>query len=317
MAIESGVITNFPNGVSSFGVPVFGSGYVPTTVFGKYWYVNAGAGGLSPSGAGTRESPFTTMDQAFDQVSSGDVIIFKGKVREQLTTPVGIFNVTVYGAGTRPRHADAHTGTNGASAATWMAPASGGTAAQATVRVLQQGWVFQNILFAAIDSDAAMVELVRNAGADDAERDASHAMMLGCRFSGAGKGIRFGATSFTENVFNALVDGCKFNACTYGIYNTTGSQPNSITVQNSIFQGCTNAITAQFQASTIKGNVIQGFTAASSSGGIDVRNGGGNNQITLNTLGGTYSNAGGYNGESGDNWYGNFGSGGVTSSDPA
>lgn len=284
---------------------------------GRSWFVDA-----SQSASGNGKSPaqaFVTMDEAFDKINSGDIIYAIGNIREQLVTPVQVFDVTVVGCGNRPRNADADPEGGGYAAVTWRAPASGGTAAQATIRVLQQGWTFVNILFGAIDSDAAMVELVRNAGSGDDERDASHAQFVGCRFGGAGKGIRLGATSFTENVFNVLVDDCKFNSCTFGIYNTTGSQPNSCMVRNSWFQGCTNAITAQFQASTIQGCTIQGFTAASNSGGIDVRGGGSNNIITKNYLAGTYSKAGGYNCESGDEWAGNFNTlaGGITVSDPA
>lgn len=285
-----------------------------TKVKGRAWFVDANSGvngdGKSPSTA------FSTMQRAFNAVGNGDIIYFVGKVQEQLVTPVQVFDVTVVGAGNRPRHADATPTGGNYMASQWSAPSSG-TAAQATVRVLQQGWRFVNILFAAIDTNAAMIEIVRNADSGNSERDASHAEILGCRFSGAGIGVRLTATSFTENPFNVLIAGNKFNACTYGIL-ATAAQPNSCQVKDNVFQGCTNAITAKFQASTIgPGNVVQGFTAASSSGGIDVRSGGGNNFIVGNYLGGTYSNAGGYNGESGDQWYGNFGSGGVTSSDPA
>lgn len=281
---------------------------------GRAWFVDPSTGrsgnGKSPSTA------FDTMDEAFDNLQSGDIIYAIGDIREQLVTPVQVFDVTVIGCGNRPRNADS-TPTGGQYAAcTWRAPASGGTAAQATLRVLQQGWTFYNILFNMIDANAAGVEIVRNAAAANDERDASHASIIGCRFAGAGIGVRLTATSFTENPFNVLIQGNKFNSCTYGIL-ASAAQPNSCDVDGNWFQGCTNAITAKFQASVIRRNVVQGFTASGNSGGIDVRSGGGNNQITFNTLGGTYSKAGGYNCESGDEWYGNFGSGGVTSSDPA
>lgn len=281
---------------------------------GRAWFVDASYGGSgngkSPGGA------FSTMDAAFDVLDSGDIIYCLGNIREQLVTPVQVFDVTVIGCGNRPRNADAVPAGGAYAAVTWRAPASGGTAAQATVRVLQQGWTFYNILFGMIDANAAGVEIVRNAGADDAERDGSHCVVSSCRFGGDGIGVRITATSFTENPFNVLITDSKFNACTYGIL-ASSAQPNSCTIRGNVFQGCTNAITAKLQASVIIGNVVQGFTAASSSGGIDLRSGGGNNQVSYNVLGGTYSNAGGYNGESGDNWYGNASSAGFTAADPA
>lgn len=283
---------------------------------GRAWFVNPARGG---NGNGrTPQNAFLTMEQAFDSVQSGDIIYAIGNIREQLVTPVQVFDVTVVGCGNTPRNADSTPEGGQYAAVTWRAPASGGTAAQATVRVLQQGWSFINILFGMIDADAAGVEIVRNAGADDAERDGSHCLITGCRFGGAGVGVRLTATSFTENPFNCIIENSKFNSCTYGIL-AAAAQPNSCDVRGNWFQGCTNAITAQFQASVIRGNVVQGFTAASNSGGIDIRGGGANNFVTGNYLGGAYSKAGGYNTEANDSWWGNFAdvSGGITQSDPA
>lgn len=302
------------------GVPV-GVDLVSNKIFstktkGRAWFVDTvhgnNKGGKSPDKA------FTTMDAAFDVVGNGDIIYFVGKITEQLVTPVQIFDVTVVGCGNRPRHADATPSGGNYAAAQWGPPASGGTAAQATVRVIQQGWRFVNILFTAIDTNAAMIEVVRNADSGDSERDGSHCEIIGCRFAGDGIGVRITATSFTENPFNVYIGYNKFNSCTYGIL-ASAAQPNSCTVEHNTFQGCTNAITAKFQASQIgPRNVVMGFTAASSSGGIDVRSGGGNNLICMNVLGGTYSNAGGYNGESGDQWLGNAAStAGATTADPA
>jgi len=300
-----------PGGVDFMTSKVFATGDK-----GRSWFVDPNAVSVVNNGK-TPKKAFTTMEQAFNKIASGDIIYFVGKLDEELVTPEQVFDVTVVGCGNRPRHADS-TPTGGQYAAAQWGNASG-TAAQATVRVIQQGWRFVNILFTAVDTNAAMIELVRNAASGNSERDASHAEILDCRFAGAGKGIRFGATSFTENVFNVLIKNNKFNSCTYGIHNPSGSQANSIEVVGNVFQGSTNAITAQFQNSRIYGgNIIQGFTAASSSGGIDLRNGGGTNIITGNYLGGTYSNAGGYNGESGDEWAGNWNTlaGGITVSDP-
>lgn len=316
-------MTTVSDGLFQYGGVPVGTNLATNKIFstatkGRAWFVDPSYGGngngKSPSQA------FSLMATAFSAVASGDIIYCIGNIREQLVTPVQVFDVTVVGCGNRPRNADSEPEGGQYAAVTWRAPASGGTAAQATVRVLQQGWQFVNILFGAIDADAAMIELVRNAASGNSERDASHAQILGCRFGGAGKGIRMGATSYTENVFNVLVDNCKFNSCTYGIHAPSNSQPNSITIQNSIFQGCTNAITAQFQASVIKGNVIQGFTAAANSGGIDLTGGIAGNVVTLNYLGGTYSNAGGYVAAgAGDEWGGNMNSiaGGWTAADPA
>ncbi len=283
---------------------------------GRAWFVDASSGvngdGTSPSGA------FSTMQRAFNVVASGDIIYFVGKVTEQLVTPVQIFDVTIVGCGNRPRHADATPAGGNWAASQWGPPASGGTAAQATVRVLQQGWRFVNILFTAIDANAAMVEIVRNAGAGDAERDGSHAELLGCRFAGAGIGVRSGvAGTFTEIAFNVLVEGCTFNNNTLSMSGISG---NGWQIRNNTFFSNTANITMALQNSFIVGNYIGPFTPAANSGGIDLTGGTAGNVITMNYLSGTYSIAGGYKGAgAGDEWGANMNviAGGWTAADPA
>lgn len=313
-------MTTYKDGLFQYGGMPVGFDFMVSKVFstntkGRAWFVDPLA-----TGANTGKTPrhaFTTMQNAFNSAASGDIIYFVGKLTEQLVTPVQIFDVTVVGCGNRPRHADATPAGGNYAAAQW-APSATGTAAQATVRVLQQGWRFVNILFTAIDANAACVELVRNADSGDSERDASHAELLGNRFAGAGIGVRITATSFTENPFNILIKGNTFNGCTTAI-SATAAQPNMIQILDNYFPSNTSAITAKLQASVIKGNTINVFTASGNSGGIDLRNGGGNNLVTGNFLGGAFSNAGGYNGESGDNWWGNMANvtGGVTQADPS
>lgn len=305
-----------PVGVGAFDVSKIFSTPNGFRQRGRAWFVDGSYGGSgngsSPSGA------FSTMDQAFDSVASGDIIYLIGKVAESLVTPEQIFDVTVVGCGNRPRHADATPSGGNWAAAQW-APTSGGTAAQATVRVLQQGWRFVNILFTAIDANAGCIELVRNAGASDAERDASHAEILGCRFAGTGIGVKIGATSFTENVFNALIQGNTFNDMSQGIF-ATSCQPQCIQIMDNQFLRNTKNITAKLQASVIRGNTIGPFTASGNSGGIDLTSGVATNVVALNYLSGTYSNAGGYVAAgAGDEWAGNMNvtAGGWTAADPA
>lgn len=302
----------FQYGGSPVGVSLGVSKIFSTPTKGRAWFVDPTNGSN-----GTGKSPkkaFTTMQQAFNVIASGDVIYFVGKIVEQLVTPVNVFDVTVVGCGNRPHHADATPAGGNTGSAQW-APASGGTAAQATVRVLQQGWRFVNILFTAIDANAACVELVRDAGAGDLERDASHTEVLGCRFSGAGKGIRAGATSYAEVVNHVLVQDCRFDTMTYGIH--TAIISNYWTIRNNEFRNNTNHIVADFGYAFIYDNIFGAFTTDSielpgSSAGLNI--------ITKNYLSGTYSSAGGYTVSAADDeWAGNFNTlaGGITVADPA
>src|SRR3990172_4435974 len=134
-------MTTFADGVYQYGGMPVGNDFMVSKVFstpikGRAWFVDTSYGGN-----GTGKSPktaFSTMQRAFDNVQSGDVIYFVGKVTEQLTTPVQVFDVTVIGAGNRPRHADdAPANLGGKAANTWTTPASP-TAATPLVKVMQQ-----------------------------------------------------------------------------------------------------------------------------------------------------------------------------------
>lgn len=325
MAAPQNSFTDFPNGVTSFGIPLpAGGGRLVTTPFGRTWFVNANAtapnagwGPGSDGNSGTSPTtPFLTMAKAFTVLGSGDVINFVGKLTEQLVTPVQVFDVWINGCGNLPRHADAVPAGGGYAAAQWAAPTTG-TVGQATLRVLQQGWRFTNFLFTSRDATAACVELVRNAGAGDLERDASHASFGGMRFSGAGIGIKAGvAALFTELVNDVHVENSQFDNMTTAISDGIGT--NQWTIQGNNFLANTSQITMKAGGFVIRNNSIGAFTAAGSSGGIDLNGGAGLNQVTGNNLSGTYSIAGGYRvANANDNWYGNVSSAGLTSADPA
>jgi hypothetical protein len=70
------VLTNFPNGVSSFGIPVFGGGIPPFT--GNYYFVDY-VNGLDGN-EGTAEMPFKTLAYAYSKTTSGknDIIFIVG-----------------------------------------------------------------------------------------------------------------------------------------------------------------------------------------------------------------------------------------------
>lgn len=298
-----------PVGVNPFFNKIFNTTYPDRK--GRAWFVDASSGV-----DGNGESPKTasaTMDKIFDKLASGDIIYAVGNIREQLVTPVQIFDVTIVGCGNRPRNADATPAGGNWAACTWRAPASGGVAAQATVRVLQQGWTFYNILFNMIDANAAGIELVRNAAADDDERDASHASIVGCRFAGAGIGIRSGvAGSFTENTFNVLVQGNTFNACTTAILQTAGFGGNSWQILDNFFVSNTNDITGPFSNTKILRNSMSLAPTASI-----VLTGGTGNMVHGNYLPGTYAAGTLYAPGTSDDWNGNAASTGFTAAVPA
>jgi hypothetical protein len=305
--------SDYPNGISSFGVPVLpGYPYIhsgSTTNNGgsvlranKHVWVhgqlgNDGNNGLSP------DKPKLTMSAALNMIGSGDIVHLTGKVTESITAPAGVFDVTIIGEGNAPRHADAHTTNNGYSTAQWNSAAT--TTSQLTLQ--QQGWKIMNILFDAPTSAAAIV-FPRNASSGDSERDSSHAQILGCRFASGSMGIQI---TGTENVFNVLVAGNTFNDLTTAIDSSGGYAYRWQIIGNN-FTNNTNHIDVGFNAATITDNVFGEVTTL----GVDLT-GGTNNVVSRNIFHGDYNvlNVAGTT----DAWGGNYVSGetaGISTTDP-
>lgn len=98
--------TDYPNGITSFGVPVMGSNQVPVTT-GTYFFVDSGHSHAADSaGHGkTASRPYATIDYAIGKCtdSNGDVIIVAPGHAETLSTGGAItcdkIGVTIVGLG--------------------------------------------------------------------------------------------------------------------------------------------------------------------------------------------------------------------------
>ncbi len=240
-------------GASGHEIPVIGpSGNILAFgTQGSTYFVDANAGSNSKDGL-SWDNAFLTMAKAFSVIASGDTIYFRGKIREQLTAPVQVFDVTIIGAGNRPRHADSTPDGGQDAANTWTTPASGATTAP-LCKVLQQGWRFANILFAG-PTDSDCVQLYRDAGAGDAERDAGQAEFINCRFASGYNGI-----NDPGGCFGVLVQGCRFEAltnfCILGVGNI-GAGQGSWLIENNHFYGFTNGVKICGLGCRIKGNTF-------------------------------------------------------------
>ena len=225
-----------PNPLSFTGpVVINGGGSITLNPNGNIYFVDANA---SSGGDGsTWAKAFRTMAAAFAVLASGDTIFFRGKIREQLTTPVQVFDVTIVGAGNRPRHADSTPAGGEIAANSWTVPTSP-AATTPCVKVLQQGWRFVNVLFYS-HTDAASILLYRDGGSGNAERDASHAEILGCRFASGRDGVEQ-----SGGCFNVKIDKCVFMAMSgYAIKHTAGAgiaAPLQWEITNNRFLRCAN-----------------------------------------------------------------------------
>jgi hypothetical protein len=294
---QSGIWTSNPNSIN------------PNNIY----MVDANNGSNAYDGL-TWERPFLTMAKAFTTVASGDTILFAGKIKEQLVCPVQVFDVSVVGIGNRPRHADLVPAGGALANSTWAAPASP-VAAQALVRVLQQGWRFENILFAA-SAGCACIEVVRNSGADDAERDASHAVIRNNRFAGVAStdsGIKFGATAYAESNNNVLIEGNDFQGLAHGIKDNAANLAYRCQIRKNTFLSNTNDIVLRGSFDRICGNIMSLAPTIC----IDLSGGTGSNQVHGNYLPGTYASSTLYKPGTSDNWNGNYASTGVTAAVPS
>jgi len=255
-----------------------------------------------------------TMATAIAHADPYDTIVLKGDVREELTASHELFDITIIGAGTRPRHAN--SGYEGASV--WRPPASP-TTATPLLKVRAQGWRFRNILFDC-PVDAAGVYLERNAvdGVANGEYDASHAEFLGCRFESGLVGIQnAGGAGFVN------VEDCRFyrlsGAGAAGIKctSTAAAIPLNWQVRNNHFAHNASHILSSMSYSEIIDNIFGRFTATLA---VDLYNQpsvgqGEYNIITSNYLSGSYG-AAAYPAGSNNEWAGNQNVAGITTADP-
>lgn len=243
---------------------------------GTTYYVHATLGVDTRSGKSWRKS-FLTMAKAFTVIASGDTIVFAGKIREQLTTPVQVFDVLVVGAGNRPRHADSTPAGGQLAANTWTTPTSP-TASTPLVKVLQQGWRFENILFAG-PTDAASILLFRDAGVGDLERDASHAEVVGCRFASG-----FDHISDTGGCYGVMLKGNRFvsatNFAVLGVGNIGVGQSAWHIIDNQFDENDSHVKIAGF-ACVIKHNAFSDGGTPDTDTVLNTSNGGGANNVVV------------------------------------
>lgn len=242
---------------------------------GRTYYVDSNAS-VSRNGTGW-DTAFRTMVEAFAVIDSGDTIIFRGNVREQLTSPTGAADITIIGAGPRPRHADTHPLNGELSAATWKLPASGSTNNPLLI-LRNPGWRLINILFAAHASNYAL-RLDRTADEDATEQDASHLQVIGCRFASGAGGI-----NDVGGCFNVRIEGCHFQAlttaCILGVGNI-GVGQLAWEIINNHFNNFTNGVKIAAHECVIKGNYFTDGGTPNTTYVLNTNNGGGRDNFVV------------------------------------
>lgn len=305
-----GPITNYPNGVSSFGIPLYGSGGIanpfgsPPAVFVNTDTAvgNDGNDGASP------DTPYLTMAKALDNIDSNGVINFIGTIREQLTAPLGVYGVTIQGL--------AGGGVRDDNGAKWTYPASGAVAGGALLLLREQGWVLNNFLMTPEPTSGACIELRR---AEDATYpDASHFIANGMRFVGIDVTTTYGIRDI-GGCSNVEVNNCEFYLCTTGYWCSSTSIANPLRnkMYGNRFLACTNDLIRPSTLCLHQGN--KHFNTAATEK-VEISGGAGENIVTENVfpdVAADINPGNGYDGEASDFWTNNWASDAVVFGNPA
>lgn len=160
---------------------------------------------LFPDGNGPRGS-FTEFETLAENLSSRDLIVLGGVLREQAVAPLDVYDVTMIGAANSPRQATSG-GVPTGGGASWLPPTSP-VAATPLLELRAAGWQFLNIEFTPHNASAA-IRLTRSASVDTI--DASHASFQGCKFQSNGGTTQIGIEDNGGCGF-ITIDGCTFES---------------------------------------------------------------------------------------------------------
>ncbi len=239
--------TRFPNGIESFGVPVFGSRN-SDIVTGNVFFVDSGHNAaLDAVNGGQRDTPFATLDYAVGQctASNGDVIYVLPGHAESLTladaVDIDVAGVSVIGLG------------QGTDRPTFTYTAVAGEIVVGADNVLIENIVCNasepTVLLAIDIEDGVNYTTIRNCkfGVDTANTDEFNAII-----------------HFTNNSTGAVVEGCVLDAglgaSVAGIH--LDADTESLTIRNNRIHGdySTGCIVGDTTLSTellIQGNLLQ------------------------------------------------------------
>jgi len=203
----AGSITNFPNGVSSFGIPVI-PGMELGKVWGNTWFVDTGTGSDDNDGK-SPDLPFATIQAAINKTGDGKgdrIYVRNGAYAETLTVSTSHDDIMIIG------ESRANVVITGADDAT------------DTMTVTADDCTFANLSFAGYDtgSDISLIKVTGDnnriencdfAGGEyhiEATGTANDTMIVGCNFVTLSD-VTDGAAILLEDSNNCKVLFCTFN----------------------------------------------------------------------------------------------------------
>ncbi len=189
-------LTNFPNGISSFGMPIGGSG-IPAT-YGDFYFVDYDNGNDGNTGKSMRKA-FKTLAYAYSKVvdNHNDVIVLSANATHALSAMLTIAKSRIHfigldsGGRLYGQRAKISLGVTGIAANT------------ATIRNTGTGNTFRNIKFMNTDTVTQSLHTFEDGG--------EYTLCVSCEFY---KGSQLSATTAAELLLNG--DSSQYVYCTFG-----------------------------------------------------------------------------------------------------
>lgn len=238
-------LTKYPNGISSFGMPLLGAG----RAFGTTYFVDVNGTGSDGNRGTDSERPFATLTKAFATVSDYDTIILSaGNFTGNYETPINADAAFV-------RVIGFPIGENGF--ATYMGAT---TASSPIIDVRARGWTFENIEFDC-PTAAAGIRLTKHT--DGSTHRCDFTTIRNCIFTTGKRGIECngGGTHvhIHDNKFDQLTTSGAF---AIEVTSTTNQIPAFWVVEDNIFATSVNHIgpasaTLGWSESTFRRNIHQ------------------------------------------------------------
>jgi hypothetical protein len=308
-------ITNFPNGVSSFGIPIMGSGTIPVSSSGNYYFVD-GTNGLAGNDGTSMETAVKTIKSGVALATkAGDtVVVLPGTYTEAAIT-ASVAGIHIVGLGTSIKQVIVTSATDVT------------TLTLAATDIEVSGFYFKPATYTS-DATVASIKL----------SNASYANIHDNRFQGQANSYNaiYSAVCNSDNVtignnsfmyMNTLTSGAAILGVEAG-----GLSYSNWKILNNTFNSCVTSVNINGRLCSVLGNTfaVNGITALGAGAAVctlslDLSGTSSyGNMVHGNYLGGAYTATLYKVGASGDDWSGNFAigagtgvAGGITTANPA
>lgn len=300
-----GALTGFPNGITSFGIPVIGSGSIPVTL-GSYYFVDGTNGSDSNSGLSGTTALKTIAAAATVAAANSTILVFPGTYTEAAIT-ISVAGVRILAMGTNPK------------STVWTSATDVTSLVIGAQNIEVAGFYFKPPTYTA-DATVASIKL-SNAG---------YANIHNNRFQGQTGSYNaiYSAVANSDDVTIANNDFIYMNTLTSGAailgVEAGGLSYSNWSIIGNTFESCVTAVNICGRVCKVYDNHfgINGITALGAGAAVctlalDLSGTSSyGNMVHGNYLGGTYSSSLYKVGASGDDWAGNFNIAGITAANP-